>query len=105
MSLDYRLVVDDDAATATFPGVDMSNGNKPIQVVADTRRRHDGLAKWQVGDLVALKVPGGKCWAGIGMERTHVPAAFRVFKVTKIYADGDLGVDQLLEWPVVGARK
>lgn len=99
MSLDYRVVIDGDGV-ARFVGVDFSNGSKPIRVVA---RKTVTIGAAEV-ELIAFKFPGGKCWAGIGMDRTTVHATYEVWQVTKRNNEGDIYVDRLMEWPVVGER-
>ena len=49
----------------SFPGIDHSNGSKPLLIVNETRR------------AVVVKVPGGKHFAGMGHQANH-PAEYMV---------------------------
>ena len=49
----------------SFPGLDYSNGSKPLLIVHETR-----LA-------LVVKVPGGKHYAGMGWQASH-PAEYMV---------------------------
>tara|TARA_Y100000310_G_C20403507_1_gene678552 strand:- start:104 stop:412 length:309 start_codon:yes stop_codon:yes gene_type:complete len=49
----------------SFPGLDYSNGSKPLLIVHETRR------------ALVVKVPGGKHFAGMGWQASH-PAEYMV---------------------------
>ena len=49
----------------SFPGIDYSNGSKPLLIVHETRR------------ALVVKVPGGKHFAGMGHQASH-PAEYMV---------------------------
>ena len=76
---------------ASFPGIDYSNGSRPIVVVAKTE------------DLVIVKVPGGKHFSGIGMQSNH-PTVYIVFAILEVQletaARQELWVTELVEFPV-----
>ena len=60
------IVIAADGETAYFPGIDYSNGSRPIVVVSQMR------------DLVVVKIPGGKHFSGRGTQSSH-PATYNVF--------------------------
>ena len=49
----------------SFPGIDYSNGSKPLLIVHETRR------------ALVVKVPGGKHFASMGHQASH-PAEYMV---------------------------
>jgi hypothetical protein len=69
--MEYRVHIhgpaeDGALSTAEFPGVDFSNGTRPILVWHDR------------GDNVVFKIPAGKCWSGYGESFRSVPGRYLV---------------------------
>lgn len=78
--------------TITFPGIDFSNGSQPLKVVAD-----------YAGYLV-VRMPGGKFWAGVNMDRHYSPASFHVYKVLE-RGESELVLTSVVDFPARGKRR
>ena len=85
-----------DGKTAYFPGIDYSNGSRPIVVVSQMR------------DLVVVKIPGGKHFSGRGSQSSH-PATYNIFALLE-EQPGSPGARwfwamELVEFPVRSSHK
>lgn len=78
-----------DANVVTFPGVDYSNGSRPILIVDETEF------------VVVVKIPGGKHWNGLYQPRANHPGVYLVLaKLEPADVDGWQWVGQIAEFPV-----
>ena len=85
------IVIAADGKTAAFPGIDYSNGSRPIEVVCQKK------------DLIVVKIPGGKHFSGRGTQAPH-PATYKLFALMEEQLAG-LGervvwAMEILEFPV-----
>lgn len=67
----YRHIETHEDGRARIPGVTFEG--RPLRV-------HERI-KRAAGDILILRVEGGKCWAGVGADREYVPAKFMVFDI------------------------
>lgn len=65
---EWKVIIKDDG-TAEFPGINWSNGTKPIVVWEETKTH------------VVLKFPPSKVWTGYGMPWKYKPAEFMVTEI------------------------
>jgi len=88
-----RMIVHADGSVE-FPGIDHSNGARPLAIVAYqvVRRGHDGERRY-----VVVRHPGGKCWAGVGVDRTTVPVHFMVLRLVERVAKATWKVEDVVE--------
>mgnify|MGYP001560415528 CR=1 FL=1 len=90
-SYETHRIVFTSKSTVYFPGHDFNNGSKPLVVVADS------------GEVLVIKFPGGKHWAGNYQPWASHPAEFGVYGKLSDTTEGDrreVIAVKLVEFPV-----
>lgn len=91
MSIYERAMEIGDDGSVSFPGFDMSNGTKPMLIVA----RHS--YRGERPDVIVIRHPGGSCWSGVGMPHRRVPVHFLVFELLKRESPGRWRVREVID--------